>query len=360
MTHVARTKFAGVALLAAGGFMIAVNGFVPRSAGSADFAHSDEPRIEDRKRLSAEMAGPTAEGQDAMKSEVSNDDAVGRLVRAKPWETTVRIKIPGKGLVSFGSGTIVWSTPKESLILCTAHVFNVVGAAQGPPAAFDLPIKVDLFDCKPSQGDIRQVHYAGTCLGEVIDFDRPRDVGLIRIRPGRRLPFSRLVPEGWRPKVGTKLITVGCDEGRDPTVWSTTVSRFFVKGLIGNDDYEAIECTKVPKQGRSGGGLFTEEGNLTGVCNFAEPIGNHGLYATPSAIYRLLDRNELTALYSNDPANAPETEVEPDSAVPGAQVLTGRRAPRSTPTATTVDERLSQVENKLDLIIKLLGNPRKD
>ena len=61
-----------------------------------------------------------------------------------------------------------------------------------------------------------------------------------------------------------------------------------------------------PKQGRSGGGLFTDDGYVAGVCNFAEPQGNHGLYATPRSIYNLLDRNDLMALYApvrNDSAN---------------------------------------------------------
>ena len=36
-----------------------------------------------------------------------------------------------------------------------------------------------------------------------------------------------------------------------------------------------------PKQGRSGGGLYTSDGYVAGVCDFAEPQGNHGLYAAP-------------------------------------------------------------------------------
>ena len=57
-----------------------------------------------------------------------------------------------------------------------------------------------------------------------------------------------------------------------------------------------------PKQGRSGGGLFTTDGYVAGVCNFAEPRGDHGLYATPRSIYSLLDRNNLMALYAPVPA----------------------------------------------------------
>src|SRR5207248_2180136 len=69
-------------------------------------------------------------------------------------------------------------------------------------------------------------------------------------------------------------------------------------GLSGNPQYEAIECVTAPKQGRSGGGLYTSDGYIAGVCDFAEPRGNHGLYATPTSIYHILDRNNLSLCYA--------------------------------------------------------------
>ncbi len=53
-----------------------------------------------------------------------------------------------------------------------------------------------------------------------------------------------------------------------------------------------------PEAGALGGGLFTTDGYVAGVCDFAEPRGNHGLYASPRSIHHLLDRNNLTALYA--------------------------------------------------------------
>jgi hypothetical protein len=44
--------------------------------------------------------------------------------------------------------------------------------------------------------------------------------------------------------------------------------------------------------------LYTIDGYVAGVCNFAEPQGDHGLYATPRSIYSVLDRNNLMALYA--------------------------------------------------------------
>ncbi len=119
---------------------------------------------------------------------------------------------------------------------------------------------------------------------------------MIRIRPGRRLPACRVVPAHWEPQSRMRVLTVGCSEGHDATAWFTVINRPRIQNFLsGNASYEAIECDVAPKQGRSGGGLFTTDGYIAGVCNFAEPQGNHGLYATPRSIYSLLNRNNLMA-----------------------------------------------------------------
>ncbi len=158
---------------------------------------------------------------------------------------------------------------------------------------------IDLFDGKLRGTSPAQVHYLETVEGKAVDYDFIRDVGLIRIRPGRRLPACRVVPAHWEPKSRMKMLTVGCSEGHDATAWYTSIVRPRMTGFLsGNTTYEAVECMIAPKQGRSGGGLFTEDGYIAGVCNFAEPQGDHGLYATPRSIYNMLDRNKLMALYA--------------------------------------------------------------
>ena len=84
----------------------------------------------------------------------------------------------------------------------------------------------------------------------------------------------RVVPPHWKPKANMGLVTVGCSEGHDATAWSTVIVNPAMKGLNGNRTYEAIECMVAPKQGRSGGGLFTSDGYVAGVCDFADP--QHG------------------------------------------------------------------------------------
>ena len=222
-----------------------------------------------------------------------------------PWETVVRVKVHGHGSIGFGSGTIIASNAEESLILTCAHVFHIDGRQQVPPARFPLRITVDLFDGRLTGSRPSQVHYANeTFEGKAVDYDFDRDVGLIRIRPGRRLAYAKVVPPHWSPKAGFGMVTVGCSEGHDASAWRTTILNPTMKGLQGHPSYEAIECMRAPLEGRSGGGLFTDNGYVAGVCDFAEPRGNVGLYATPASIYKILDRNRLASLY--DPSKAPD------------------------------------------------------
>ena len=52
----------------------------------------------------------------------------------KPWETVVRIRVLAQGSVGFGSGTVIHSSPKETLILTCAHIFKLDGQRQAAPA----------------------------------------------------------------------------------------------------------------------------------------------------------------------------------------------------------------------------------
>jgi thiol-disulfide isomerase/thioredoxin len=220
----------------------------------------------------------------------------------KPWETVVRIRVQSNRSTGFGSGTVIESTPEESLIVTCAHIFKLDGRKQAKPSEFPRRIMVDLFDGNLEGPKRNTVHFLEAVEGWAVDYDFVRDVGLIRIKPGRRLPACRVVPAHWQPQSRMQVLTVGCSEGHDATAWHTTITKARIQNFLqGNPTYEAIECDVAPKQGRSGGGLFTDDGYIAGICNFAEPQGNHGLYATPRSIYNLLDRNNLTALYKPAP-----------------------------------------------------------
>ena len=184
------------------------------------------------------------------------------------------------------------------MILTCAHLFKDTSLRQQyAPKRFPHKIAVHLFDGVLHGMKPAMVHPIESVVGEAVDYDFESDVGLIRIRPGRKLPSTPVVPSFWKPKEGMMMTTVGCSEGHNATAWTTYISNPNLKGAVGSHRYEAIECQYAPKQGRSGGGLYTSDGYLAGVCDFAEPTRNHGLYASPQSIYQILDRNQLTLCY---------------------------------------------------------------
>ncbi len=224
----------------------------------------------------------------------------------RPWETVVRIKVynnlpKNRPSIGYGSGTVIHSTEDESIILTCAHIFHIEELRETPPPSkFPLKVKVDLFDGRLSGGKTPQVHTSEVDIpAEVIDYNFSGDVGLIRIRPGRKLASSQVVPPGWTPRENQKLTTLGCSQGHDATAWSTYVTRTAIKLQTQNGIYEGTECAFPPLQGRSGGGLFTLDGVLAGVCDFNDgPRGEHGLYASPRTIHRMLDKHKLQVCYS--------------------------------------------------------------
>ena len=241
--------------------------------------------------------------EDVPAAEPSQPEQAGPppLVNPKPWQTVVRIKMHLSNTEwGFGSGTIIHSSADESIILTCAHIFRVKGQQQPSPKNFRVPISVDLFDGQIVGRQPAMVSCVEKDIpGEAIDYDFTNDVGLIRIRPGRKLPASQVVPPWWHPKKGMSMFTVGCSHGNDATAWNTTIldPRVGMSNTATKEGFATIKCANQPKEGRSGGGLYTTDGYVAGVCDFADPNEHVGLYAVPEAIHRLLDRNKLTALY---------------------------------------------------------------
>ena len=143
----------------------------------------------------------------------------------KPWETVVRIRVLSNRSTGFGSGTIIHSTPEESLILTCAHIFKLEGRKQAAPAQFPRRIMIDLFDGNLQGTKPAKVHFLEAVEGWAVDYDFTRDVGLIRIKPGRRLPACRVVPAHWQPQPRMQVLTVGCSEGHDATAWHTIITK---------------------------------------------------------------------------------------------------------------------------------------
>ena len=210
---------------------------------------------------------------------------------------SVRLRVKDPDGNSCGSGTIIDSRGDEALVLTCGHIFR---DSQGKGE-----ITVELFQSGKAQPTV----------GRLISYDLGRDVALVAIRTPGPVTVARVAPSNYQVQPGAAVASVGCNHGDDPTVRRTEVAR-----LNRFNGPPNLQVTDQPVEGRSGGGLFTQEGYVIGVCIFADPSTQQGTYAAPAAIYTELDQNHLAAVYSptqESPIRLPgETTSSAIAAVP--------------------------------------------
>ncbi len=193
-----------------------------------------------------------------------------------------------------GSGTIIDSRIGSTTILTCGHIFRNWDK--------QCVIEVESF----SAGKIQ------TFVGKRIYHNLEDDVGLISLNADL-LPACRVAPPGTKIVIGTPVVSVGCSQGDKPTEQALKITA--LNRYLGADN---IECSGVPKEGRSGGGLFTRDGQLIGVCNAAAPHNKEGLYAGLKTVQALLERCKMAHLYR--PAAGSESPRYTDRSGAGSDV----------------------------------------
>ena len=216
-----------------------------------------------------------------------------RLVAA-----SVRLTIEDSAGFSYGSGTMIDARGEEALVLTCGHIFR---DSQGKGK-----ISVDLFT---PQGPKR-------VPGRLVSYDLKRDVGLVAIRPGRPVETARLAPKTYRPAKGDNVVTVGCNNGADPTAVESQITS--LDKFLGPAN---VQVAGQPVQGRSGGGLFTADGLVIGVCNAADPADNEGLFAATATIYQQLDDAHLTSVLDTPATRAAVTSIAATTEAPFRDAL---------------------------------------
>ncbi len=193
-------------------------------------------------------------------------------------QATVRLRIVDETGTSVASGTIVDLQSGNALIVTCAHVFR---ASRGKGK-----IQVDLF--VPGAGEPLE--------GELVDFDFYRDVAVVSVQPKlpvRPVPIASLDQAG---DVATNVFSVGCDNGGQPSIERSRITR--LNRYTGPPN---VEVSGAPSGGRSGGGLFSVDGALIGVCNAANEPENEGIYAALPTVHWQLAQVGLERLVP--PAN---------------------------------------------------------
>ena len=211
---------------------------------------------------------------------------------------TVRIEVKDEGGASVATGTIIDQHGGELLVLTCGHVFK---SSKGKGQ-----ILVDTFYPGGAQ-DIP---------GQLVAWEvKDRDVGLISFRPTVKPQVAKIALQKNYRK-GDLVFSIGCDHGDDPTMQMTKITSI--------DRYHGasnIEIAGQPVDGRSGGGLFTSEGELIGVCNAADPTDDEGIYAALPAIQKHLVANGMRHLVTGQP-QAGRLAAQPTSPAPSNRSLT--------------------------------------
>ncbi|MEX0938453.1 MAG: trypsin-like peptidase domain-containing protein [Pirellulales bacterium] len=237
--------------------------------------------------------------------------AIGDSFDARLIQTTVRLKVDDAKYTSYGTGTIIDSRSGEALVLTCGHIFR---ESEGKG-----PITVDVI-----AGGTKQ-----SVSGQMISYDLKRDIGLVSIRPQGSVQVAPVAGPEVQLTHGDRVWSVGCNGGDDPTVQSTRVT--------GIDRYSGppnVETAGMSVEGRSGGGLFDQQGRLVGVCFAADEQDDEGLYSAAASIHAELDRLGLSDIYRSVTGDSPQTiplaQTQP-AAMPEAMTARGPQAPAAVP-----------------------------
>jgi S1-C subfamily serine protease len=193
---------------------------------------------------------------------------------------TVRLRIQESNGQAYGTGTVIDARKGQALVITCGHLFRE-SKGEGP-------LSVEVFECVP--GGVRA---AGEVPAQLVGYDLERDLALVGIWPTGTVAVAAVAPQGTVIDRSDRVVTVGCNNGNDPSALEsrvTTLGRY--------KSPPNIETTGAPVQGRSGGGLFNEAGQLIGVCFAADYEGNEGLYASLESIHEELAENGLSEIYT--------------------------------------------------------------
>jgi len=211
---------------------------------------------------------------------------------------SVRIRVDDPTGLSTGTGTIIDTRGGDALVLTCGHIFREL-LGRGP-------IELDLFL------DNGVVHVQGEC----IDFDLENDLGFVKFTVPPNTVI-RAIPLASKDSLqtGQNLLSVGCDGGAGPTIRQHRIISLDRCSTPPHyrHPFHYIQVSGAPTVGRSGGGLFSNEGDLIGVCNTGDPNSNDGHFVPISVVRSQMDRLGYTVFYQS-----PQLSSQPDRPEKGA------------------------------------------
>jgi S1-C subfamily serine protease len=202
-----------------------------------------------------------------------------------------------------GSGTVIASVEGETLVLTAAHVVRGTGELRVELHRYNLGLEK-----KAVAGP-----WPRTVPAEVAGQDVAADVAVVRVRGIRTLPYvARLDVSGQEPRAGTHVTSVGIDRATHFSGWTAEIRGVTRLTLPhGGDERAFLVTSRAPDPGRSGGGLFRDDGQLIGVCVGRAELDKDrtlGIFAADESIRLLLrEHNLLPAVARSQPGDAGRT-----------------------------------------------------
>lgn len=210
-------------------------------------------------------------------------------------QATGRLKIEyqdrGQSVTDYGTATVIHRKGPDILLLTCGHVFR---DSQGQGT---IRVELDFSDGQPKE----------TVLGQLLMFDAGApDVALVAARTNLPIQPMPITSADFRPERGQLAFSVGCDQGAPATVRRGEHLAIVRCGAVQvpgqpSDDRMARKFAVHgrPVVGRSGGGLFTADGYLIGVCNAAVVGSNEGRYSAIDNVHALLEQARLAHVIGN-------------------------------------------------------------
>lgn len=206
-------------------------------------------------------------------------------------QATARLKVEyqdrGQTVTDYGTGTVIHRHDDDILILTCGHVFR---DSRGRGT---LRVELDF-----SRGQPQEV-----VLGQLLLYDDgAADVALVAAKTRLPLAPMPLADAELRLQEGTTTFSVGCDFGQPATVRRGSYLAAVRCGPVqaASEPAADVMARKFavagrPVVGRSGGGLFTTNGQLIGVCNAAVVESNEGRYSAIDNVHAMLQQAKLAA-----------------------------------------------------------------
>ncbi|MBL9092006.1 MAG: trypsin-like peptidase domain-containing protein [Planctomycetaceae bacterium] len=234
--------------------LVAAGGNVP--------ANSLPPSMPAPPTMPTSLAAHSAAVPAATPTTAASNGQITQQLIDRLMAASVRLKIYDEGGQSVGSGTIIDCREGEALVLTCGHIFRDSNG-QGR-------VTVDLQTADGAQD----------LPGRVIGYDLESDVGLLSFRPGVEVAAAKIAPPGYAVRPNDVVVSIGCNHGDPATARVSRVTT--IDKFLGPPN---LQVAGQPVQGRSGGGLFSADGHVIGVCNAADPEDDEGLYAALAAVH---------------------------------------------------------------------------